>query len=218
MMRPFVFGLSMASLRNNAMTLLHDLWDSSVTLAMIFLFVTTYAATGHFLFRYTQEGAIYFPNLGESIWTMQVLLTTANFPDVMLPAYSTNFFWCIFFILFLIMGLYLLLNFLLAQIFYRFRLRLANQSLQLLRDCEDLLFEFITQFDCANKGFLTQEEGTNFMCALLNKDEQLTNYLYNRMAQEMSVKDMRVFYVSKLTEFFLQRDGYIKTRDYLREY
>jgi len=48
---------------------------------------------------------------------MFVLLTTSNFPDVMLPAYGKNRLDCLFFIFYLVVGLFLLMNLLLA-IFY----------------------------------------------------------------------------------------------------
>ena len=51
---------------------------------------------------------------------MLILLTTANFPDIMLPAYNVNFMYSIFFISYLMIGLYFLLSLLLANIFTKF--------------------------------------------------------------------------------------------------
>ena len=48
---------------------------------------------------------------------MFVLLTTSNFPDVMLPSYGQSRRYAIFFITYLVIGLFMLLNMLLA-IFY----------------------------------------------------------------------------------------------------
>lgn len=63
------------------------------------------------------EGVENFPTFWEGFWSMFVLLTTANYPDVMLPAYRQSRADAIFFIFYLIVGLFLLLNLLLA-IFY----------------------------------------------------------------------------------------------------
>ena len=52
---------------------------------------------------------------------MLVLLTTANFPDVMLPAYQSNRLYAFYFMIFLLLGLFLFLNLLLAIIYSRFR-------------------------------------------------------------------------------------------------
>ena len=57
---------------------------------------------------------MYFENIAASYYSMLILITTANFPDVMLPAYYVSYFWCIYFVSFLILGLYALLNLLLA--------------------------------------------------------------------------------------------------------
>ena len=52
---------------------------------------------------------------------MLTLLTTANFPDVMLPKYHNNYFSMLFFIIYLLVGLYFLTNLLLASVFSKFK-------------------------------------------------------------------------------------------------
>ncbi|XP_065670287.1 two pore channel protein 2 isoform X3 [Hydra vulgaris] len=67
------------------------------------------------------EGKAYFFDLGAAIMTLTILLTTANNPDVMMPAYSDNRFYAIFFILFLAVGMYFFMNVLLAVIYNEFK-------------------------------------------------------------------------------------------------
>jgi len=53
-----------------------------------------------------------------------ILLTTANFPDIMLPSYNSNRVNCLFYISFMIIGLYFLLNVLLAIVYDNYKTRI----------------------------------------------------------------------------------------------
>ena len=160
LLRPIMFANNMASVRHNALNLLYDIRDSSVILFAILMFIFIYANVGHLVFRDMNEGFLYFPNLAEGTFQMIILITTANFPDVMLPAYDVSYWWSFFFIAYLVIGLYCLLNFLLAQIFNNLSKRLASQGAALLGKGEKFLKEFIDRHDTAaqEKSYLTQTE------------------------------------------------------------
>ncbi|XP_076130340.1 two pore channel protein 1 [Alosa pseudoharengus] len=88
-------------------------------LLLLLFFMVIFAILGFFLFSYNPADQ-YFRTLENSIVSLFVLLTTANFPDVMMPAYSRNRWSCVFFIVYLSIELYFIMNLLLAVVFDTF--------------------------------------------------------------------------------------------------
>jgi hypothetical protein len=91
---------------------------------MIFAYVTFFSLIGFYSFKYSLEGFTWFPTANQSFYQMLILLTTANFPDIMLPAYNNSRFSCLFFIFYLMLGLYFLQNILLAVVLNNYKKRL----------------------------------------------------------------------------------------------
>ncbi|XP_069116582.1 uncharacterized protein [Argopecten irradians] len=72
-------------------------------------------------------GQLYFKNYLDSIWDLYVLVTTANNPDVMMPAYDENKWFAIFFIGYIIICLYIFMSIVLAAIYNNYRKNLKNE-------------------------------------------------------------------------------------------
>lgn len=88
-------------------------------LLLLLFFMVIFAILGFCLFS-TNPADHYFNTLENSIVSLFVLLTTANFPDVMMPAYSRSRWSCVFFIVYLSIELYFIMNLLLAVVFDTF--------------------------------------------------------------------------------------------------
>ena len=94
------------------------------------------------------------PNVGEAAWNLFILLTTANYPDVMMPAYSTNRLSSIFFVVFLCFGLFFLMNVALAVIYnnFEFSTRMSKQSAIITRRHQlQKAFQLLRQLQVDNK-------------------------------------------------------------------
>lgn len=83
------------------------------TLLLLFLALSSWLAIILFPSD-TAEGRAVMPSFGEASWQLLILLTTANFPDVMMPAYTANRLAALFFGTFLVLGLFFMMNLLLA--------------------------------------------------------------------------------------------------------
>ncbi|CAL8248231.1 unnamed protein product [Merluccius merluccius] len=88
-------------------------------LLLLLFFMVIFAILGFCLFSPNSSDP-YFSTLENSMVSLFVLLTTANFPDVMMPAYSRNRWSCVFFIVYLSIELYFVMNLLLAVVFDTF--------------------------------------------------------------------------------------------------
>ena len=89
--------------------------------------ILTFSLVGFYLFRYSFESVAYFNNYSRSFYSMFTALTTSNFPDVMLPTYHDNYWTMLFFIIYLLFGLYLLVNLLIANVFAKYKGRLEDR-------------------------------------------------------------------------------------------
>ena len=117
LLRPIYTITVMESIRKFSTRYLRVIQGSLPMVVFILLFVFYFSWIGQRIFSDTVEGVSQFDTFFNSFWSMFVLITTSNFPMVMLPSYNTSRAYCIFFILFLVIGLFLLMNLLLA-IFY----------------------------------------------------------------------------------------------------
>ena len=130
MLRPVVVFLFFSSVRTNLLLIWHDFKDSFIILTTIFVFILFFASLGLFMFQGGFTGTTEFSSINESYYTMVMLLTDTNFPDVMLLAYMDSTFYTVFFVLFVVIGVFFLCNVLLAVIFDNYKRRIELNSVK----------------------------------------------------------------------------------------
>lgn len=90
-------------------------------LLLVTMFLFSFAWFAVLLFpQDTEEGKAQFAGLWNAMWNLLILITTANFPDVMMPAYKENRATFLFFFAFVGMGVFLLVNVFTAVVFNSF--------------------------------------------------------------------------------------------------
>ncbi|XP_044781514.2 two pore calcium channel protein 2 isoform X4 [Bubalus bubalis] len=75
----------------------------------------------------TVEGSPYFTNILDIAFELYVLVTTANSPDVMMPAYELNWWYSLYFITYIIINTYIFMSVFLAVIYNNYRKHLKNE-------------------------------------------------------------------------------------------
>ena len=118
----------------------------------LFMYVLLFAILGSFYFRESFEGVSYMQGIRDTNFELLILMTTANFPDVMLPAYNVHWTRTLFFIIFITLGLYFWLNLILASVFNIFKQRIS------LRDKVSREKRLIRIIDCMNKFSSTETD------------------------------------------------------------
>lgn len=100
-------------------------YDSSQIMIIIWAYILLFSLIGYILFssssdRYNSEE---YDSITLSLFNTYVLFTTSNFPDIMLPFWPVHNITAVYFIGFLLVGLYMLLNLMLAVFYNSYKTR-----------------------------------------------------------------------------------------------
>lgn len=92
---------------------------------LIFFSLVGFALFAHPL--YYDDPVGYFGTITETIYNVYVLLTTSNFPDILFPFWKSNNFTALYFIGFLLIGLYMLMNLMLAVFYNSYKTQIEKK-------------------------------------------------------------------------------------------
>lgn len=96
-------------------------------LLLVFFLIVFYDLLCVILFFGTEQGRLYFNDPIDGFLSLYVLITTSNFPDVMMPSYTENRLYALVFVSFLVVGLIFLMNFVLAAVYSNYRGHLKTE-------------------------------------------------------------------------------------------
>ena len=121
-LRPFFLldNHYMASVRRVTRQIMQSIWPIIDMIVLLLFFISMFTVIGFYAFSENNDDP-YFATLQSSFVSLFVLITTSNYPDVMMPAYSENSLAFLFFFFYLVGGLYFLQNLLLAVVYDTFR-------------------------------------------------------------------------------------------------
>ena len=97
---------------------------------------------------------------------MLILITTANFPDVMMPAYKDSFSYSLYFIGFLMFGLFILMNMLLANVYNKFMSRFEDLAQNNTEKRMKSVNMILDRYDPKETGYLSRSDTEDFVSSV----------------------------------------------------
>ncbi|GMP54562.1 hypothetical protein CsSME_00019699 [Camellia sinensis var. sinensis] len=182
--RVVFFILNIRELRDSMLILAGMLSTYLNILALGLLFLLFSSWIAYVMFEDTEQGKTVFTSFGTTLYQMFVLFTTSNNPDVWIPAYKASRWDCLFFILYMLLGVYFVTNLILAVVYDSFKSELAKQVAEKDRMRNRTLGKAFNLIDKYNLGFLNKDQ-----CILLF--EELNKY---RTLPKISREDFELIF------------------------
>ena len=207
--RPFIYIYMIRRLRNNWKSILKVLWKTKKAYLVLCINLITFSVIGYVLFK-KKDG--FFESFGESVLQLYILLSTCNFPDIMLEAMEKSKFSIIYFVLCLCINYFILLSYL--NNLYTTKYYNVNK-----RDCLDIIKDVIdnkyNQPIFTTKKFerfilkqkylyhLNNDEYDNFL-VLFNLYSRNSNLYYRLVLSEELTPEVQMMNNTKYGKYILE--------------
>ncbi|KVH96667.1 Calcium-binding EF-hand, partial [Cynara cardunculus var. scolymus] len=126
-LRVLFFILNIRDLRDSLVVLGGMVGTYLNVLALWLLFLLFSSWLAYVIFEDTQQGTTIFFSYPATLYQMFVLFTTSNNPDVWIPAYKSSRWSSLFFVLYVLLGVYFVTNLVLAVVYDSFKSQLVKQ-------------------------------------------------------------------------------------------
>eukprot|EP00257_Ricinus_communis_P025458 XP_025012872.1 two pore calcium channel protein 1A isoform X2 [Ricinus communis] len=127
-------------------------------LAVCLLFLVFSSWVAYIMFEDTQQGELVFTSYGKTLYEMFILFTTSNNPDVWIPAYKASRWYCLFFVLYVLLAVYFITSLILAAVYDSFKGQLAKQVSQADRIKKSMLVKAFNLIDEYNVGYVNKDQ------------------------------------------------------------
>ncbi|KAG5545318.1 hypothetical protein RHGRI_017699 [Rhododendron griersonianum] len=128
----------------------------SRALGLLFLLFSSWVA--YVMFEDTEQGKTVFTSFGTTLYQMLILFTTSNNPEVWIPAYKASRWFCLFFILYVLLGVYLVTNLFLAVVYDSFKSQLVKQVVEKDRMRKRILGKAFNLIDKNHQEYLDKDQ------------------------------------------------------------
>ncbi|XP_021827183.1 two pore calcium channel protein 1-like isoform X2 [Prunus avium] len=156
--RVIFFILNFRELRSCMLILAGMLGTYFNILALGLLFLLFASWLAYVMFEDTQQGKTVFTSYGTTLYQMFVLFTTSNNPDVWIPAYKASRWYSLFFVLYVLLGVYFVTNLILAVVYDSFKSQLAKQVSEMDQSRISILKKAFNLLDKDNVGSLNKDQ------------------------------------------------------------
>jgi len=170
-------------IRAAVLSLFGDLRDSLAILITIFTYILVFVLTVYYFYRPTFEGITNFGSIRDAYRNLTILFTTANYPDIFLPAQRISFWNAFLFMFFMLAGLYFLTNLLTANVFNKYQTRLHEARSQRQNNRSRFIRIIFDKHDHDRSGALDSREAKSFLSDVF--DFNYTNELHRSTANKI---------------------------------
>ena len=132
-LKGFIIIFLIRNLRNAWLDIIKLLWKTRTVFFLLFCNIFVFGLMGFFLFKESSSGD--FSSLSKSMYSLYILLSTCNFPDVMLGTFEVSKLSVFYFVIYITINIFIILS-LLKALYY-------SSYVEILQDKARLLIDYI---------------------------------------------------------------------------